>query len=50
MQNADELLIEIVELLNNEEKAKTLGENANRYFKSQQGAVGNLIKQIKLLL
>ncbi len=50
VQNADELLIEIVELLNNEEKAKTLGENANRYFKSQQGAVGNLIKQIKLLL
>ncbi|SFV85519.1 Lipid IVA 3-deoxy-D-manno-octulosonic acid transferase [often with also] [hydrothermal vent metagenome] len=50
VQNAEGLLKEVSELLNNDEKAKVLGKNANQYFKSQQGAVGNLIKQVKDLL
>ncbi|SFV88479.1 Lipid IVA 3-deoxy-D-manno-octulosonic acid transferase [often with also] [hydrothermal vent metagenome] len=50
VQNAEELLTEIAELLNNEKKAKTLGKNANQYFKSQQGAVDKLIKQVNVFL
>ncbi len=43
VQNADELFKEIVKLLDNDRKVKTLGENANQYFKSKQGAVKNII-------
>jgi hypothetical protein len=37
-------------LLDDNKKAKTLGKNANQYFKSKQGAVNNLIKQVELVL
>ncbi|SFV82327.1 Lipid IVA 3-deoxy-D-manno-octulosonic acid transferase [often with also] [hydrothermal vent metagenome] len=50
VQNADELLKEITQLLGDDKKAKTLGKNANQYFKSKQGAVNNLIKQVELVL
>jgi 3-deoxy-D-manno-octulosonic-acid transferase len=50
VQNADELLKEITQLLDDNKKAKTLGKNANQYFKSKQGAVNNLIKQVELVL
>ena len=43
VQNADELFKEIVKLLDNDRKVRTLGENANQYFKSKQGAVKNII-------
>ena len=49
-QNADELLKEITQLLDDDKKVKTLGKNANQYFKSQQGAVNNLIKQVESVL
>ncbi len=47
VQNADELMDNITHLLNNSDNAKTLGANAKRYLKSQQGAVATLTKQIK---
>jgi len=50
VQNANELLKQITQLLDDDKKAKTLGKNANQYFKSQQGAVDNLIKQAKSVL
>lgn len=50
VQNADELLTEVSALLTDDEKAKTLGKNANQYFKSQQGALSVLIEQIKLYI
>ncbi|WXU00796.1 MAG: 3-deoxy-D-manno-octulosonic acid transferase [Catillopecten margaritatus gill symbiont] len=50
VQNADELLVEISALLANEKQTKTLGKNANQYFKSQQGAVDNLIEGISVIL
>jgi 3-deoxy-D-manno-octulosonic-acid transferase len=50
VQNADDLLKEITQLLDDNKKAKTLGKNANQYFKSKQGAVNNLIKQVELVL
>jgi 3-deoxy-D-manno-octulosonic-acid transferase len=50
VQNADELLKEITQLLGDDKKAKALGKNANQYFKSKQGAVNNLIKQVELVL
>ena len=50
VQNADELFEQIAILLNDDIKSKTLGENAQRYFLSKQGAVDNLIQQVKLFL
>lgn len=50
VQDAEYLLLEISELLNDNKKAKTLGKNAKQYFKSQQGAVDILINRIKDLL
>ena len=50
VQNSDELFTTIAELLSNQEKANQLGKNANQYFKSKQGSVDNLIKQIGLFL
>lgn len=46
VQNAQDLLLKVSELLADDKKAKILGDNANQYFKSQQGAVDNLIKRI----
>ncbi|SFV81904.1 hypothetical protein MNB_SUP05-6-449 [hydrothermal vent metagenome] len=37
-------------MLGDDKKAKALGKNANQYFKSKQGAVNNLIKQVELVL
>ncbi|SMN16100.1 Lipid IVA 3-deoxy-D-manno-octulosonic acid transferase [often with also] [uncultured Candidatus Thioglobus sp.] len=48
VQNADELLHEITQLLEDDKKAKSLGDNANQYFTSQQGALDILMKQIQL--
>ncbi|MDC9715570.1 MAG: lipid IV(A) 3-deoxy-D-manno-octulosonic acid transferase, partial [Gammaproteobacteria bacterium] len=48
VQNADELLDKITELLADDKQRKTLGQNANQYFKSQQGALDILMKQIRL--
>ncbi len=48
--NADDLFKSITMLLTDTKAAKTLGKNANQYFKSQQGAVDNLIKQVGLFL
>ncbi len=48
--NADDLFKSIILLLTDTKTAKTLGKNANQYFKSQQGAVDNLIKQVGLFL
>jgi len=50
VQNADELFEQIAILLNDDIKSKTLGKNAQRYFLSKQGAVDNLIQQVKLFL
>lgn len=50
VQNANELFKQITQLLDDDKKAKTLGKNANHYFKSKQGAVDNLIKQVKSVL
>jgi 3-deoxy-D-manno-octulosonic-acid transferase len=50
VQNSDELFTQIIQLLGNEKQQKTLGKNANQYFKSKQGAVNNLTNQINLLL
>ncbi len=47
---ASALFAEISTLLNNKQKAQTLGKNANRYFQSKQGAVNSLIKQIGVFL
>ena len=48
--NADDLFKSIAELLADTKAAKALGKNANQYFKSQQGAVDNLIKQVESVL
>jgi 3-deoxy-D-manno-octulosonic-acid transferase len=48
--NADDLFKSIAELLADTKSAKALGKNANQYFKSQQGAVDNLIKQVESVL
>ncbi|WP_428087250.1 lipid IV(A) 3-deoxy-D-manno-octulosonic acid transferase [Candidatus Thioglobus sp.] len=50
VQNAEDLLQTIGQLLTDDKKTKTLGKNANQYFKSKQGAVDNITKQIKLVL
>lgn len=50
VQNASELLQKISQLLLDDEKTKTLGNNANQYFKSQQGALNKLINQIKIFI
>jgi len=47
VQNADELLEKIAALLTDKANTKTLGDNANQYFKSRQGVVKNLIQEIK---
>jgi len=46
VQNSDELFTQIIQLLGNEKQLKMLGKNANKYFKSNQGAVDKLIKLI----
>jgi 3-deoxy-D-manno-octulosonic-acid transferase len=46
VQNSDELFTQIIQLLGNEKQQKMLGKNANKYFKSNQGAVDKLIKLI----
>ena len=48
--NADDLFKSIAELLTDTKAAKALGKNANQYFKSQQGAVDKLAKQVQLFL
>jgi len=50
IQNSDELFIKVFALLSDDKKAKALGKNAYQYFKSKQGAVDTLIKQIKEFL
>jgi len=50
VQNTDELFGQIATLLNDDIKSKTLGENAQLYFASKQGAVDNLMQQVKLFL
>jgi 3-deoxy-D-manno-octulosonic-acid transferase len=47
VQNADALMQEITQLLEDDKKSNNLGKNANQYFKSQQGALSALIKQVK---
>ncbi|CAC9978526.1 3-deoxy-D-manno-octulosonic-acid transferase (EC [uncultured Gammaproteobacteria bacterium] len=47
VQNADALMQEITQLLEDDKKSNNLSKNANQYFKSQQGALSALIKQIK---
>jgi 3-deoxy-D-manno-octulosonic-acid transferase len=46
VQNSDELFTQIIQLLGNEKQQKILSKNANKYFKSNQGAVDKLIKLI----
>ncbi|MCS5590244.1 MAG: 3-deoxy-D-manno-octulosonic acid transferase, partial [Candidatus Thioglobus sp.] len=48
--NADDLFKSITPLLTDTKAAKLLGKNANQYFKSQQGAVVKLTKQVGLFL
>jgi 3-deoxy-D-manno-octulosonic-acid transferase len=48
--NADDLFKSIMVLLTDTKKAKTLGNNANQYFQSKQGAVNRLIEQVRLFL
>lgn len=50
VQNANQLLEETTQLLANDKVRKNLGNNANQYFKSQQGALKTLVKQIEKLL
>lgn len=50
VQNANQLLKETTQLLANDKASKNLGNNANQYFKSQQGALKILVKQIEKLL
>lgn len=49
VENADELFTQIINLLGNPEKSSALGENAQQYFKSQQGAIKRLMREITLL-
>ncbi len=41
-QNANELFEKIIDLLEDEKQRKAMGNNANQYFKSKQGAVKKL--------
>lgn len=50
VQNADALFTQILNLLNNPQKAKTLGENAHKYLQSKQGTTKKLMQQIALFL
>jgi len=50
IQNSDELFTKISLLLGDDKKAKLLGRNAYQYFKSKQGSIDSLIKQIEALL
>jgi 3-deoxy-D-manno-octulosonic-acid transferase len=47
VQNSNELFEKIIELTNDKEQRKTLGNNAKKYFNSQQGAVKKLSKLIE---
>ena len=49
-QNSDELFEKIVDLLGDEKQRKSMGRNAKKYFKSQQGAVKKLNQLIKLFI
>ncbi|RUM82311.1 MAG: 3-deoxy-D-manno-octulosonic acid transferase [Candidatus Thioglobus sp.] len=50
VSNADDLFKSITVLLTDTKTAKTLGNNANQYFQSKQGAVNKLIEQVRLSL
>ena len=50
VSNADDLFKSIAVLLTDTKTAKTLGNNANQYFQSKQGAVNKLIEQVRLSL
>ena len=50
VSNADDLFKSIAALLTDTKTAKTLGNNANQYFQSKQGAVNKLIEQVRLSL
>lgn len=50
VSNADDLFKSIAMLLTDTKTAKTLGNNANQYFQSKQGAVNKLIEQVRLSL
>ena len=50
VQNSNALFAQILILLNDKEKSSNLGDNAKKYFESQQGAVDNLMQKIQLFL
>ena len=50
VQNANALFAQILILLKDKEKSSNLGDNAKKYFESQQGAVDNLMQKIQLFL
>ena len=50
VQNSDELFMTISTLIGDEKQLKTLGDNANQYFKSQQGAVEKLTQLIQEII
>ena len=50
VQNADTLFVEIAHLLTHEKTAQSLGNNAQQYFQSKQGATHKLMQDITSLL
>jgi 3-deoxy-D-manno-octulosonic-acid transferase len=50
VQNADELFVEITRLLTHDNTAESLGNNAQQYLQSKQGATDKLMQKITSLL
>ncbi|WPE15993.1 lipid IV(A) 3-deoxy-D-manno-octulosonic acid transferase [Candidatus Thioglobus autotrophicus] len=50
VQNADELLTQIIHLLGTPEQLNELGSNAKQYFDSQQGAVKKIAKLVESII